>query len=646
MNKFLKILTATLIVILMAGLCLLPAAQAEGPKTYELDVEYDYEAAEKLLGILNSYRESGSAWILSSSGERTELGALPALVMDETLMDAAMQRASELVVSFSHTRPDGSLCFTVNDAVAAENIGIFYASPEAMFQAFAEENQPYAGQGHRRNMLSSGLAYVGIGAVRYNGQWYWSMDFSRSAPVTDTVPERRTNGAPAFISVNPDTAGLNKGLSPETKFVSVDEGEETDLPVVFRTVGNARLEKAENVVWSSDDPDKAAVSGTRVRGVKAGMTVLRCTGDGNSTFISVQVRQASAAPAATPEPTAAPMATPEPTAAPMATPEPTAAPMATPEPTAAPTATPEPTAAPAATPGTDPATCTHPRMTRQVIRQPSCIYTGMESAFCPDCGYNRWNDIPSSPACHQLESTVIRKECGASYRAVHCKVEGCRYLEVKEKIADGNCPWGPVQVITPATAENEGTGVQTCPFCLAERTVSIPKPAGCSHVNTAVRITAEASCMAEGAEEEYCLDCGETLSGWAIPRKEHTGSPQLTTVREPTCTEQGLAERRCTCYEQCRGVVGTEPVNSLGHNYERGEDGVIRCTRCGDVPPQESGETHQHIWGPEQVLTIGDSGSDSRSRYDCMTCPAYMIVIKMPGTESDERGWLREIHEE
>lgn len=89
-----------------------------------LDVEYDYDAAEKLLEILNGYRQSGDAWVLDSKGNRKELGTLPELVLDETLTDAAMQRASELVVSFSHTRPDGSMCITVNSAVMGENIGI------------------------------------------------------------------------------------------------------------------------------------------------------------------------------------------------------------------------------------------------------------------------------------------------------------------------------------------------------------------------------------------------------------------------------------------------------------------------------------------------------------------------------------------
>ena len=195
-------------VIMMVMIFLASAALAENTATIELSVEYDYDAAERLLGILNAYRESGDAWVLDQQENKVQLGVLPALVLDETLTDAAMQRASELTVSFSHTRPDGSLCFSVNSAVLGENIAIYYTSPEAAYTAFAEEQQSYLYQGHRRNMLDSDYLYVGIGAVRYNGQLYWAMDFSNRAPNVEAVPERRTNETPAVIEINYDSPEL------------------------------------------------------------------------------------------------------------------------------------------------------------------------------------------------------------------------------------------------------------------------------------------------------------------------------------------------------------------------------------------------------------------------------------------------------
>lgn len=135
--------------------CGYTTATAAKNETYELNVEYEYEAAEKLLEIMNNYRESGDAWVLDSKGNKVHLGALPTIALDESLTEAAMQRASELVVNFSHTRPDGTMCYTVNNAVLAENIGVYYSTPEEMFAAFAEEYESYTNQGHRRNMLNS-----------------------------------------------------------------------------------------------------------------------------------------------------------------------------------------------------------------------------------------------------------------------------------------------------------------------------------------------------------------------------------------------------------------------------------------------------------------------------------------------------------
>lgn len=45
------------------------------------------------------------------------------------------------------------------------------------FNGWKEENESYAGQGHRRNMLSSNFKAVGIGHVVYQGCHYWVQEF-------------------------------------------------------------------------------------------------------------------------------------------------------------------------------------------------------------------------------------------------------------------------------------------------------------------------------------------------------------------------------------------------------------------------------------------------------------------------------------
>lgn len=53
-----------------------------------------------------------------------------------------------------------------------------YNSAEAVHMGWREDNDNYAGQGHRRNMLSSKYNCVGIGHVYCNGFHYWVEEFA------------------------------------------------------------------------------------------------------------------------------------------------------------------------------------------------------------------------------------------------------------------------------------------------------------------------------------------------------------------------------------------------------------------------------------------------------------------------------------
>ena len=52
--------------------------------------------------------------------------------MDKALLDVAMQRAAEVALYFSHTRPDGSSCFSATDKMEAENIAGGQSSADAV----------------------------------------------------------------------------------------------------------------------------------------------------------------------------------------------------------------------------------------------------------------------------------------------------------------------------------------------------------------------------------------------------------------------------------------------------------------------------------------------------------------------------------
>lgn len=114
--------------------------------------------------------------------ERAKLGRSP-LTMDRDLMEAAMQRAAECVVSFSHTRPNGTTCFTISSKATGENIAAGSAT------AAGTMNQWMNSEGHRENLLDSSWASIGVGAFRaQDGYTYWVQLFSPLSASTASEP--------------------------------------------------------------------------------------------------------------------------------------------------------------------------------------------------------------------------------------------------------------------------------------------------------------------------------------------------------------------------------------------------------------------------------------------------------------------------
>ena len=110
------------------------------------------------------------------NAERARYG-LAALRMDEGAVKAARLRATEIVRRFSHTRPDGSSCFSaaaeygVSFRMAGENIAYGYRTPEQVVRGWMNS------EGHRKNILSPSFSAIGIGCYESSGILYWSQFF-------------------------------------------------------------------------------------------------------------------------------------------------------------------------------------------------------------------------------------------------------------------------------------------------------------------------------------------------------------------------------------------------------------------------------------------------------------------------------------
>ena len=135
---------------------------------------------------LNAFRTEKGVWYWNKDDNtKTYFNTnnnnnLKPLTWDSDLEKTAKIRAKEIAKSFSHTRPDGTSCFKAypnNLLGMGENIACGQTSCLEVTEAWKETNDPYDGQGHRRNMLSSGFNCVGIAGYKLNGIIYWVQAF-------------------------------------------------------------------------------------------------------------------------------------------------------------------------------------------------------------------------------------------------------------------------------------------------------------------------------------------------------------------------------------------------------------------------------------------------------------------------------------
>ena len=110
--------------------------------------------------------------------ERKRLG-LNELVIDEAMMTAAETRAKEQKTLFSHTRPDGTKCFTVFDQfeIPANYRGENLASgskcpPDYVMKMWI------ASEGHYANIKNERFARIGVGYFESGSYGYWAQLFA------------------------------------------------------------------------------------------------------------------------------------------------------------------------------------------------------------------------------------------------------------------------------------------------------------------------------------------------------------------------------------------------------------------------------------------------------------------------------------
>lgn len=132
--------------------------EEETPPAEEAPPQEEPDAPEESGGV----QEAAEAVASLVNAARRDAG-LSELELDADLCAAAQARAQEIAQSFSHTRPDGSSCFTILEEfgisyrAAGENIAMGQRTPEEVIDGWMNSS------GHRANILNGTFTSIGVG---------------------------------------------------------------------------------------------------------------------------------------------------------------------------------------------------------------------------------------------------------------------------------------------------------------------------------------------------------------------------------------------------------------------------------------------------------------------------------------------------
>lgn len=248
-----------LLLLLLAPVHMVRVQAASDQSTVELKLSqgirrYDY--AYQVLDLVNQ--------------ERVKKNRNP-VTMDKNLLECAMTRAEELTVYASHTRPNGSICFSAFPYFEdpSENLAINQGTPEEVMESWIESS------GHYTNIMNSKNVSAGIGCYSQNGHLYWIQCFSSHAAETCTQPANQ-NVSPV-LSVLPRLMNIHFNVSSPVKFTE----EQKTLTIYATCNGFSYMSSSldpSSFTWSTGDPSVATVDQSGVIRLKSkGNTTVTAT---------------------------------------------------------------------------------------------------------------------------------------------------------------------------------------------------------------------------------------------------------------------------------------------------------------------------------------------------------------------------------
>ena len=471
-----------------------------------ISVQYGQTEARTILNMINEMRTSSTdAWYWKQDDTtKTYCTNLQPLQYDYDLEKTAMQRAAEIAIIYSHTRPNNKDTFSafyensVYYTYAGENIAAGYGTADSVNDGWREDNELYAGQGHRRNMLNSKFNCVGIGHVYYNGFHYWVENFAYRDKV-NTTPVSADNTETTLTIPVATSKISNFNITFDKDEYSLKTGESTSISVSDPTI-SVFGHWGSRFVFVTDTPDLtiadstvATLSGS-ITGISEGDTTISASLYGLTAHQTAAVKVHN---------------------------------------------------------------CENHWDDGKITTPPTCTKTGVKQYTCTICSETKTEEIAALGHDYSSDWTI---DTAAACETVGSKSHHCTRcdskIDVTEIPASGHS-WNDGAITTEPTCTDEGVKTFTCNACGKTRTEAV---AALGHnYSSDWTIDTAAVCETVGSKSHHCTRCDSKKDVTEIPASgKHTWNNGVIT-KPATIAEEGVKTYTCTV---C-GVTRTETIAKL-----------------------------------------------------------------------------------
>ena len=471
-----------------------------------ISVQYGQTEARTILNMINEMRTSSTdAWYWKQDDTtKTYCTNLQPLQYDYDLEKTAMQRAAEIAIIYSHTRPNNKDTFSafyensVYYTYAGENIAAGYGTADSVNDGWREDNELYAGQGHRRNMLNSKFNCVGIGHVYYNGFHYWVENFAYRDKV-NTTPVSADNTETTLTIPVATSKISNFNITFDKDEYSLKTGESTSISVSDPTI-SVFGHWGSRFVFVTDTPDLtiadstvATLSGS-ITGISEGDTTISASLYGLTAHQTAAVKVHN---------------------------------------------------------------CENHWDDGKITTPPTCTKTGVKQYTCTICSETKTEEIAALGHDYSSDWTI---DTAAACETVGSKSHHCTRCDSKKDVTEipaSSHSWNDGAITTEPTCTDEGVKTFTCNACGKTRTEAV---AALGHnYSSDWTIDTAAACETVGSKSHHCTRCDSKIDVTEIPASgKHTWNNGVIT-KPATIAEEGVKTYTCTI---C-GVTRTETIAKL-----------------------------------------------------------------------------------